>query len=434
MFWCLYKSPNRVEDPNKPWPIILWLQGGPGASGVGIGNFLEIGPQDVNLRPRTSTWLAKADLLFVDSPVGTGYSYVEDETLLVKTDEEAVKDLTKLLIQVFNNNNNLTTLSSSNAILHIIGESYGGRLGASLALSALNATLAGDLKLKLGGVTLGSTWTSPEDSVADRITYGDQDTKLFHAWVKKRRAQTHLTVIAKEDGEVVEGKTKVAKVLVEFYQNQLGRTMETEDINPNIISMGELAAAQERLKKEVELMMKQIKELTNSVEIPTFKGRNDPEEVELMMKQIKELTNSVEIPTFEGRNDPEKFSKWLAKVEDIFILKDVPEDKRVKLVVAKFQRHASTWWASVASKRKLQAMVIPPPKICPSIPKKPHFFHSQKIGHHAFECPSKNQKSLVQSEEKSELLGRKEGQDDVKSLGQDKGYYNEAVTKIEAAS
>ncbi|VFQ85149.1 unnamed protein product [Cuscuta campestris] len=352
-------------------------------------------------------------------------------------------------------------------------------------------------------------------------------------------------------------------------------------------------------------------------------------EVELMMKQVKEFTNSVEIPTFEGRNDPEKFSKWLAKVEDVFTLKDVPEDKKVKLVVAKFQRHASTWWASVASKRKLQgkakvrtwekfrkllvkrfcsndhihqvpkttlpfspktlSQVIPPspqrkpphttlspptlitskfppssstpgvqnishptpyrlrknptqatplpslvtapiqpsavstpltqnpsnpiyissqaatqtnpntpsmtqplnspttmpitppqtvltsptptpthpledsskpiplpckntvqstlkaspiltvqspPKTITSsqndmvtipekssstVPKKPHCFHSQKIGHHAFECPSKNPKSLVQSEEKSELLGRKEGQDDVKSLGQGKG-------------
>ncbi|VFQ89116.1 unnamed protein product [Cuscuta campestris] len=89
---------------------------------------------------------------------------------------------------------------------------------------------------------------------------------------------------------------------------------------------GELAAAQETLKMEVELVM----------------------------KQIKELTNSVEIPTFEGRNDPEKFSKWLAKVENVFTLKDVLEDKKVKLVVAKFQRHASTWWASIASKRKLQ--------------------------------------------------------------------------------
>ncbi|VFQ80758.1 unnamed protein product [Cuscuta campestris] len=85
-------------------------------------------------------------------------------------------------------------------------------------------------------------------------------------------------------------------------------------------------------------------------------------EVELMMKQIKELTNSVEIPTFEGRNDPEKFSKWLAKVEDVFTLKDMPKDKKVKLVVAKFQRHASTWWASVASKRKLQGKAKVPSK------------------------------------------------------------------------
>lgn len=29
LFWWHYKSPYRVEDPTKPWPIILWLQGGP---------------------------------------------------------------------------------------------------------------------------------------------------------------------------------------------------------------------------------------------------------------------------------------------------------------------------------------------------------------------------------------------------------------------
>lgn len=34
MFWWYYRSPYRVEDPNKPWPIILWLQGGP----VSIGS------------------------------------------------------------------------------------------------------------------------------------------------------------------------------------------------------------------------------------------------------------------------------------------------------------------------------------------------------------------------------------------------------------
>lgn len=29
MFWWYYKSPYRTKDPNNPWPIILWLQGGP---------------------------------------------------------------------------------------------------------------------------------------------------------------------------------------------------------------------------------------------------------------------------------------------------------------------------------------------------------------------------------------------------------------------
>lgn len=44
--------------------VFLICQGG---SGVGRGNFLEIGPLDVDLNPRNSTWLQKADLIFVVS-------------------------------------------------------------------------------------------------------------------------------------------------------------------------------------------------------------------------------------------------------------------------------------------------------------------------------------------------------------------------------
>ncbi|KAL8496482.1 hypothetical protein ACS0TY_020261 [Phlomoides rotata] len=160
MFWWYYRSPHRTEDPNKPWPIILWLQGGPGASGVGIGNFEEVGPLDTFLKPRNSTWLTKADLLFVDNPVGTGYSFVEDPKLLVKTDEEAAADLTTLLIQVFNRNSSL-----QKSPLYIVAESYGGKYAVTLGLSALKAIEAGKLKLKLGGIALGDTWISPEDFV-----------------------------------------------------------------------------------------------------------------------------------------------------------------------------------------------------------------------------------------------------------------------------
>ncbi|XP_009372480.2 serine carboxypeptidase-like 51 [Pyrus x bretschneideri] len=158
MFWWFYRSPNRVEDPSKPWPTILWLQGGPGASGVGIGNFEEVGPLDTNLNPRNSTWLQKADLLFVDNPVGTGYSFVEDTSLFVKNDLEAAADLTTLLVEVFNRNESL-----QKSPLFIVAESYGGKFAVTLGLSALKAIQQGKLKLRLGGVALGDSWISPED-------------------------------------------------------------------------------------------------------------------------------------------------------------------------------------------------------------------------------------------------------------------------------
>lgn len=78
--------------------------------------------------------------------MGTGYSFVEDTKLLVKSDDEAAADLTTLLIQVFNRNERL-----QRSPLYIVAESYGGKYAVTLGLSALNAIQTGKLKLKLGG-------------------------------------------------------------------------------------------------------------------------------------------------------------------------------------------------------------------------------------------------------------------------------------------
>ncbi|KAJ1296859.1 hypothetical protein BS78_01G334700 [Paspalum vaginatum] len=158
LFWWYYKSPQRTSTPTKPWPTILWLQGGPGASGVGLGNFQEMGPLDVNLKPRNSTWLQKADLIFVDNPVGAGYSYVEDKSLLVTTDWQQAADATTLLKALVQE---VPTLRSSP--LFLVAESYGGKYAATLGVSVARAARAGELNVTLGGVALGDSWISPED-------------------------------------------------------------------------------------------------------------------------------------------------------------------------------------------------------------------------------------------------------------------------------
>ena len=162
MFWWLYRSPHRVDNGTAPWPTVLWLQGGPGASGVGYGNFMEIGPLDTDLKPRATTWLNKADLLFVDNPVGTGFSFVEggNKSLMARTDGQAARDLTALLIKLYRHNKRL-----QGSPLYIVAESYGGKFAVTTALTALKAIRHGHLKAKLGGVALGDSWISPEDSV-----------------------------------------------------------------------------------------------------------------------------------------------------------------------------------------------------------------------------------------------------------------------------
>nr|GEV61917.1 peptidase S10, serine carboxypeptidase, alpha/beta hydrolase fold protein [Tanacetum cinerariifolium] len=84
-----------------------------------------------------------------DNPVGTGYSFVEDKELMVKTDEEAGRDLTTLLIKLFNRNETL-----QRSPLYIVAESYRGKYAVTLGLSTLKAMKAAKLKPTLGDTFL----------------------------------------------------------------------------------------------------------------------------------------------------------------------------------------------------------------------------------------------------------------------------------------
>ncbi|KAF9912369.1 hypothetical protein EC991_011061 [Linnemannia zychae] len=77
MFYWFFPALNpKVKNP----PLIIWLQGGPGASSM-IGLFYETGPmhvtEDHKLIRNNNTWANDYSMLFVEQPVGTGYSFVD---------------------------------------------------------------------------------------------------------------------------------------------------------------------------------------------------------------------------------------------------------------------------------------------------------------------------------------------------------------------
>ncbi|XP_078455979.1 retinoid-inducible serine carboxypeptidase [Lampetra planeri] len=159
MFWWLYPSKKASVQP-----LVLWLQGGPGASGTGFGNFEEIGPLDVNLQPRKTTWLAAASLLFVDNPVGTGYSYVTYQDAYAHNISTVATDMRVLLAGFFAEAKEFQTVP-----FYIFSESYGGKMAAAISLELLKAINNKEITCAFKGVALGDSWISPLDSV---LTWG----------------------------------------------------------------------------------------------------------------------------------------------------------------------------------------------------------------------------------------------------------------------
>ena len=82
---------SESAAPEKD-PVVLWMNGGPGASSIGYGLFTELGPfflDDASTRggggepPRLHqnpySWSKVANLLFLEAPPSVGYSYCEGE-------------------------------------------------------------------------------------------------------------------------------------------------------------------------------------------------------------------------------------------------------------------------------------------------------------------------------------------------------------------
>ncbi|GKV27135.1 hypothetical protein SLEP1_g36340 [Rubroshorea leprosula] len=60
----------------------------------------------------------------------------------------------------------------------------------------------------------------------------------------------------------------------------------------------------------------------------------------------------IDIPNFEGRLQLNEFIDWLHFVARVFELKDIPDNKCVKIVAIKLKKHASIWWENLHHNRE----------------------------------------------------------------------------------
>ncbi|KAL6420218.1 hypothetical protein ACFW04_011778 [Cataglyphis niger] len=128
MFWWLYYTTADVKSYYDK-PLIIWLQGGPGGSSTAYGNFEEIGPLDTDLNPRNYTWVKNYNVLFIDNPVGTGFSNAENISAFSTTNAQIASDLLECIRGFYKQLPKFKSVPT-----YITTESYGGKMGAEFAL------------------------------------------------------------------------------------------------------------------------------------------------------------------------------------------------------------------------------------------------------------------------------------------------------------
>ncbi|XP_017061160.1 LOW QUALITY PROTEIN: retinoid-inducible serine carboxypeptidase [Drosophila ficusphila] len=163
-YWLLYTTANVRHFTHRP--LVIWLQGGPGVASSGIGFFEQLGPIDIEGRLRETSWVHHVNVLIVDSPVGTGFAYVEDHGSYATTNRRIALDLVELMKQFLEK-----YPAFRNVPLHIFSESYGGKMAPEFALELHSAKKRGQVDCRLESVVVGNPWTSPLDSVLSYAPY-----------------------------------------------------------------------------------------------------------------------------------------------------------------------------------------------------------------------------------------------------------------------
>ncbi|XP_004292826.1 PREDICTED: serine carboxypeptidase II-3-like [Fragaria vesca subsp. vesca] len=169
LFYYFVESPQ--DSSSKP--LVLWLNGGPGCSSFGYGAMEELGPFRVNndkisLFANDYAWNNVANVLFLESPAGVGFSYSNTSSDYGNVgDKRTAEDSYAFLV------NWLERFPEyKNRDFFITGESYAGHYVPQLAYTIVQQNkITNQTKINLKGIAIGNAWIDDNTSAWGIVDY-----------------------------------------------------------------------------------------------------------------------------------------------------------------------------------------------------------------------------------------------------------------------
>eukprot|EP00457_Paulinella_chromatophora_P004405 gb/GEZN01004417.1/.p1 GENE.gb/GEZN01004417.1/~~gb/GEZN01004417.1/.p1 ORF type:complete len:563 (-),score=76.99 gb/GEZN01004417.1/:244-1932(-) len=168
-----------VESQNNPSsdPVALWTNGGPGCSGL-IGFLTENGPfrplANGSLQLNPYSWNQNINYLFVEQPIGVGFSYSEtggDDYQV--GDSRAAQDNYQAILQFL-----VRFPAVAKNDFYLTSESYGGHYMPTLAKTILQAQANSRSPVNFKGFAVGNPFTDTLDNA-----FGNAETLWGHQLV-----------------------------------------------------------------------------------------------------------------------------------------------------------------------------------------------------------------------------------------------------------
>eukprot|EP00347_Sterkiella_histriomuscorum_P012091 403369927 len=163
-FWMIKNT--QLDTTVKSPELIIWLNGGPGATSMN-GLFLENGPlqvsggvsadqDDYQVSLRKGSWGDLADILYLDNPVGTGFSYGDS---YVSSIEDAAREFVLFFDQFLRTFQEYQ--SDSGRSITLAGESFGGKYLAAYSKFLDDHLNTNDIKFNVRNIIMGNPLISP---------------------------------------------------------------------------------------------------------------------------------------------------------------------------------------------------------------------------------------------------------------------------------